>query len=171
MFYFFPVAPTITDPPLETVLTVNEGMPATFECTATGIPGPDITWRRDSDSSEFNSTLDSRVTLGMQTTPVPVSTSVGTIFSVSRQLTLSNTEDSDSGLYFCQASNGEADNLNVDVPFVLFVRGVSHTLPCTFQTVDYNIHSFSSCTSNHGSSRRQDRNPGRLCSVYLQCHC
>ena len=115
---------------------MNEGIPATFECTATGIPGPDITWRRDSDS---NSTLDLRVTLGMHTTPVPVSTSVGTIFSVSRQLTLSNTEDSDSGLYFCQASNGEADNLNVDVPFVLFVRGVSHTLPCTFQT---NIHSF-----------------------------
>ena len=99
-------------------------MLVTFECTATGIPGPNITWRRDNDSSEFNNTLEPRVTLGMQTIPEPVSTSIGTIFTVSRQLNLSNTVDSDSGVYFCQASNGKADILNVETPFELFVAGM-----------------------------------------------
>ena len=110
-----------------TRVTVNEGMPVTFECTATGIPGPTITWRRENDFSEFNDALNSRITLGIQTTPVPISTAIGTIFSVSRQLTLSNTTDSDSGIYFCQASNGEEDVLNTEIPFELFVAGACYT--------------------------------------------
>ena len=108
------------------VVTVNEGMQVTFECTATGIPRPNITWRRENDSSKFNDVQDSRITLGIQTTPMPISTTIGTIFSVSRQLTLSNTTDSDSGIYFCQASNGEEDILNTEIPFELFVTGVGH---------------------------------------------
>ena len=124
IFFFISDAPTITAPLEGTVVAVNEGMLATFECTATGIPGPNITWRRDNDSSEFDDTLDPRVTLGIQTIPEPVSTSIGTIFTVSRQLNLSNTTDSDSGVYFCQASNGEEDILNVGTPFELFVAGI-----------------------------------------------
>ena len=122
--------PFITAPIPGTVITVNEGMAATFECTAIGIPGPNITWRRERDSSEFNDTLDSRVTLGDQTAPMPNSTLIGTIFSVSRQLTLSNTTDSDSGVYVCQASNGVEDNLITmgEAFFELFVAGVNHNM-------------------------------------------
>ena len=118
--------PQITFPTPETVITVNEGMAATFECSATGIPAPIITWRRERDSSEFNDTLDSRVTLGNQIV-IPVPTLIGTIFSVSRQLTLSNTTDSDSGIYFCQASNGVEDDLE-DIPFELYVAGVNQNM-------------------------------------------
>ena len=118
--------PYITAPIPGTVITVNEGMAATFECTAIGIPGPNITWRREKDSSEFNDTLDSRVTLGDQTAPMPISTLIGTIFSVSRQLTLSNTTDSDSGIYVCQASN-ELNTME-EVFFELFVAGVNHNM-------------------------------------------
>ena len=127
---FFPltVFPFITAPTPDTVITVNEGMAATFECNATGIPAPNITWRRERDSSEFNDTLDSRITLGIQTTPIPVPILIGTVFSVSRQLTLSNTTDSDSGIYFCQASNGVEENLFTieEIPFVVFIAGVNH---------------------------------------------
>ena len=118
----FPVVPEITEPGVETVVTVNEGMTATFECTATGIPGPTITWRRMNSTNEF--TEDSRVVLGEPTPPQPVTTPNGTIFSVTRQLNLTTTRDSDSGFYFCQASGGEEDILNVELPFELFVRGM-----------------------------------------------
>ena len=116
--------PQITFPTPDTVITVNEGMAATFECNATGIPAPNITWRREGDSSEFNDALDSRITLGNQTI-IPLSILIGTI---SRQLTLSNTTDSDSGIYFCQASNGVEDNLFTmkENPFELLVAGMNN---------------------------------------------
>ena len=124
---FFTVPPEITAPPLETVITVNEGMAAIFMCNATGVPGPNITWRRvedSSNSSELNEEVDPRVSLGVPTTPSPVFTPNGTIFSVTRRLTLSNTTDSDSGFYLCHASNGEEPALTAILPFQLFVRGM-----------------------------------------------
>ena len=116
------VAPEVIDPPMGIVLMVNEGMTAVFNCTATGVPGPTITWRRNNVSSDF--TEDVRVSLGAPTAPQPVSTPNGTIYSVSRQLSLSNTRDADSGIYFCEASGGEEDILNAELQFELFVRGM-----------------------------------------------
>ena len=167
--------PDITAPTPETVITVNEGMAATFECNATGIPAPNITWRRERDSSEFNDRLDSRITLGIQTTPIPVPTLIGTIFSVSRQLTLSNTTDSDSGIYFCQASNGveETPFMMAEIPFVLFVAGVNHNMKIStvaLSCISLPLFSYS-CTSGHSNSRREYRPPGRLCGVHLYCYC
>ena len=118
-------SPEITAPPPESVVIVNEGMVALFQCNATGIPAPNITWRRPNDSSEFNELQDPRVSLEMPTAPEPVLIPNGTIYFVSRQLTLSNTTDSDSGFYFCQASGGEGDNLNTEIPFELYIRSKS----------------------------------------------
>ena len=136
---------------------MNEGMAAVFECTATGIPGPNITWYNGSMSPEFNEELDSRVSLGVQTTPQPVSTPNGTIFSVTRELTLSDTRDSDSGTYFCQASNGEEETLTVRMSFVLFIGGM-FLLP-TIEVTCYlfPIYIMHSCTDNNCIPRRQDR--------------
>ena len=91
-----------------------------FECTATGVPGPTIAWRSNASS---NFSEDSRVSLGVPTTPAPVSTPNGTIYSVTRQLSLTGTRESDSGVYYCEASSGEEDDLNVELSFELFVRG------------------------------------------------
>ena len=76
--------------------TVNEGNSVIFECSATGIPAPEITWFRN--GSELNSTTDSRVTVGNASDPMSfVRGDSETVFEVSRTLTLDNTMDSDSG--------------------------------------------------------------------------
>ena len=168
------VAPEITDPPLESVVTVTEETTATFVCTATGIPGPTISWRRENGSNDF--TEDSRVTLGTPTAPEPVSTPNGTIYSVTRQLTLSNTRDSDSGVYFCEASSGEEDILNVELPFELFVRGtyisfeIETSEQCNFVLLaNLRLIHFLSYSSDNSCSRGQDRSPWKLSSVHVQC--
>ena len=114
------VYPVITEPIPGRVYIVNESRLVTFDCTATGIPPPEISWRRDNDT--FDGIRNSRVSLSDPSTE-EVSTPNGTIYSVSRQLNLSNTMDFDSGDYFCQASNGDGENFNVDVWLQLFVIG------------------------------------------------
>ena len=66
---------------------------------------------------------NTRVTLSDPTMPVVFSTSGGNIYFVSRNLTLDNTMDADSGTYTCVASNGnDVDPTDVQ-NFGLFVRG------------------------------------------------
>ena len=113
------VPPAIMDPLLDSNVTVNEGMTAVFGCAATGVPAPTLTWRRSGFS---NFSVDLRVSLGVPTSPEPLSTSNGTVYFVSRQLNLSDTRDSDSGTYYCEASSGEEQSLNVEVYFELIVR-------------------------------------------------
>ena len=108
------------DPLLDSNVTVNEGMTAVFACAATGVPAPTLTWRR---SGVSNFSVDPRVSLGVPTFPEPLSTSNGTVYFVSRQLNLSNTRDSDSGTYYCEASSGEEESLNMEVSFELIIRG------------------------------------------------
>ena len=115
---FFTVIPDIAFPTPDFQYIVNEGMAVTFNCDATGIPVPDISWL----DNNFVLLTGSRVTLS-EPSSESVNTSNGVIYSVSRQLTLSNASDFDSGLYYCQASNGNGTNFTVNVNFELFVRG------------------------------------------------
>ena len=100
--------------------TVNENDPVTFTCSATGIPPPEITWMRN--GAPFNQS-NTRVTLSDPTMPELFSTSGGNIYFVSRNLTLDNTMDDDSGTYTCVASNGNAVDPTDMQNFELFVRG------------------------------------------------
>ena len=101
--------------------TVNENDPVTFTCSATGIPPPEITWMRD--EVVLNESVDSRISLSNPSDPETVPTAGGNIFSVSRNLTLDNTMDADSGTYTCVASNGNAVTPTDVQNFELFVRG------------------------------------------------
>ncbi len=84
--------------------TVNMGDPVTFQCVATGIPAPSITWFRN--GVELNSTVNSRVALNNHSNPQPIIDGMeGMIFEVTRSLTLGMTEDGDSGGYYCTANN------------------------------------------------------------------
>ena len=81
--------------------TVNETETVVFECSATGIPAPIITWFRN--GMELNS---GRFMPQMPTTMSYNRTSDGeTVVRVIRTLVLMNTEDSDSGTYICNATN------------------------------------------------------------------
>ena len=66
---------------------------------------------------------DSRVTVSVPTMPELYSTDGGNIYFVSRDLTLDNTMDADSGTYTCVASNGNAMTPSVTQDFELFVNG------------------------------------------------
>ena len=72
---------------------------------------------------------NTQVTLSDPTMPNLFSTGGGNIYFVSRNLTLNNTTDADSGTYTCVASNGnDVDPTDVQ-NFTLFVRGEDYPTP------------------------------------------
>ena len=88
----------------------------TFNCTATGIPLPFISWFRDEDGTQINLALDSRVTINMTSTQNLTSL----IFEEVQSLTLFNTTGSDRGNYSCQAVNDGGQSTD---SFQLIVQG------------------------------------------------
>ena len=115
------MVPNVTFPLDGQVYTVNETDPVTFNCSATGIPPPEISWMRNGVVQ--NESVDSRISLGNPSDLETISTAGGNIFSVSRSLTISSTRDNDSDTYTCVASNGNAVTPNVTQNFGLFVNG------------------------------------------------
>jgi len=116
--FVYAVVQSILMPPVNFTYFVNETDPATFTCLATGIPPPQITWKRN--GVVFSNT---RVTLSDPTMPELYTTDGGNIYFVSRNLTLDNTIDADSGTYTCLAFNGNAVTPNVTKDFELVVQG------------------------------------------------
>ena len=106
--------------------TVNEGDSVIFECVATGIPAPAITWLRD--GVVLNTTSDNRVMLGNVSNPIDfVRMDDGEVISqVTRSLTLADAMDSDSAAtYTCVASNAAMPG-SVMMGFSLVVQGMSY---------------------------------------------
>ena len=81
--------------------TVNMTDTVTFECVATGIPPPSITWFRRGE--ELNDT-DPLITFN-EPSVRSVNISGELISEVTRTLTLDMSVDEDSGSYECVASN------------------------------------------------------------------
>ena len=104
--------------------TVDEGNSVTFECIATGIPAPEITWLRN--GMELNSTSNPRITFGTANAPMNIIRDDGeTVQEVSRNLTLANTVDEDSGSYVCMATNVAGSGNDT---FEVIVQGMYCTL-------------------------------------------
>ena len=80
--------------------TVNMGDVVTFQCVATGIPAPFITWFRN--GTELS---NSRVTLNDPSGSTDIDGDGEMILQTSRTLNLNMTENGDSGSYECRASN------------------------------------------------------------------
>ncbi len=119
MTFFIAVTPIVTSVyPNSTQLnyTVNMGDSVTFQCVATGIPAPSITWFRNG-TELMNTPVDSNppdVTL--------VSDEMGEMtYQSTRTLTLCMTEDDDSGGYECRASNDATPGEDM-MPFELIVQ-------------------------------------------------
>ena len=116
------MAPIIAFPTDGFTLTVNETEVALFECTATGIPAPTISWFRN--GTELSG--DSHITLSNHTAPTLVQGDGGMVYSVSRTLMLSDTRDDDSDTYTCRATNmAGSDNMirTAEQDFELVVQG------------------------------------------------
>ena len=92
-----------------------------FQCTATGIPAPEISWYRN--GTVLNSSTDARVTLS----EASVSMVAGSAYEVDRTLTLDNATDSDSGIYTCQADDVNAVQPSISREFELLVKGKEYS--------------------------------------------
>ena len=119
---------TLLVPP--TVITPNGSRVETDEgtgrflvnCTATGIPPPNITWS-DPDGMELPNNNNMRIMVEYPTGPQLLAEDEFTfLYYVTRTLVITNTVDSDTGNYTCTADNGvvTVDSSTVEV----FVRGV-----------------------------------------------
>ena len=108
--------------------TVNMTETAIFQCVATGIPAPSTTWFRN--GTELS---NPRVTLNDLLTPVTVMDNEGEmVLQVTRTLSLSMTEDGDSGSYDCRASNDATPEEDRE-PFELVVQSKSsHKIPAMY---------------------------------------
>ena len=71
--------------------------------------------------------VDSRISLSNPSDPEAFPTTGGDIYSVSRNLTISNTRDNDSDTYTCVASNGNARTPSVTQDFDLIIQGMQVT--------------------------------------------
>ena len=91
-------------------------------CTAAGIPAPNITWS-DPDGMELPDDDNMRIMVQPLTAPQLMTDDGYTfLYHVTRTLVITNTNDSDTGNYTCVADNGIeiVDNNTVEV----FVRGL-----------------------------------------------
>ena len=112
--------------------TVNETDTVTFECSATGIPPPTITWLRN--GMELNNMTGSRVTVG---DPMETDSERGdgeTVSMVNRTLNLINTINGDSGIYTCMATN-DADPNNDTETFEFIVQGTVNSISTTHAAI------------------------------------
>ena len=114
----FAVEPSYLFPPENFTETMNETDSVTFVCVVVGIPAPNISFYRN--GVLLDQSTDQRITLTDNSEPQDFQTANGTLFHVSRNLTLDNSRDSDSGTYTCVVSNAAA---TVTRNFDLFVQG------------------------------------------------
>jgi len=99
----FAVEPTYVTPTENFNYAVNETDSVTFVCVVVGIPAPSISFYQN--GGIVDESTDMCITLTDNSEPQDFLTFGGTVFLVSRNLTLDNTVDSDSGTYTCAASN------------------------------------------------------------------
>ena len=115
----------IVEPEESTVVTVDQFTLANFDCSAAGIPPPDISWVRVYNNGtivQLTMASDPRVTLldAEEDSEYDLE-NVGIVSLVNRTLNLSSALDDDSGTYRCIARN-EAGNDTQD--FELVVQGM-----------------------------------------------
>jgi len=103
-------------------MVVTDGGTERFliNCTATGIPVPNVTWR-DPDGMELPNVANTRITLLPEYNQGVTFDGLNFVHRVTQLLQITNTSDKDSGMYTCVADNsvGQVDSGTVTV----FVRG------------------------------------------------
>ena len=118
----FTVPASVIQPDNSRVVTDKGTDELLINCTAIGIPSPNITWRGP-NGLELPNADYSRVTVLSQMEPqLTTFDGFNFVYQITYLLNITNTNDSDSGVYTCVADNGvvSADSNTVDV----FVRGV-----------------------------------------------
>jgi len=115
------VPPSIIKPDNSRVVTDEGTNKLIINCTATGIPTPNITWRDPNglELSNDNSRINVEPQFGGE---IVTFDGINFVYQITGSLLITNTNDSDSGVYTCVADNGvvRVDNNTLEV----FVRGM-----------------------------------------------
>jgi len=105
--FIFVVPPSIRTPLENTTTVITEGDTIAITCEAVGYPPPTIVWSRTIGTSSYTILVNNSVS---------VPAGIGNVTSVSVNLTLTNANREDTGLYECSASNSVgSDNRNTSV--------------------------------------------------------
>ena len=116
------VPPIVITPNGSRVVT-DEGTSLLVDCTAAGIPPPNIAWEDPSGVELPNDDNNMRIILQDHTAPQLMADDGFTfLYHVTRTLVINNANDTDTGNYTCIADNGimPVDNNTAEV----FVRGM-----------------------------------------------
>ncbi len=107
---------------------MDQFQPVTFNCSAFGIPLPEISWIKFQNGENITLTEDSSITINdpIQVDDYMLSDGRSFVSMVNRLLVLSETVDGDNDRYICVASNAAG---NVSRDFQLVVKGV-YIQPC-----------------------------------------
>ena len=136
---FVIVAPSITTPPMS--VSVVSPDPATFSCTADGVPRPDITWWRVNDGTEMEVIEDS-------STQITTSTVNGRL--IMSIFIFNETQPFRSGVYVCSAAN-ILDPARAMANLTVNGRLKSTSFHHLYKTFFLNLYRY---TSNHRSNRK-----------------
>ena len=128
------VPPTVITPNGSRV-EIDEGTERFLvNCTAAGIPAPNIIWS-DPDGTQLPNDNNMRIMVEPYTEPQLMAKDELTfLYHVTRTLVITNTVDSDTGNYTCTADNGvvTVDSSTVEV----FVKGID---PFLYHYIDLQI--------------------------------
>ena len=90
-----------------TVVTVNQFQSAVFQCSVVGVPPPQFMWMRTRGNQNETLTNSAIITIidSVQEDDYQLSSIRGSVFRVNSTLTINESQDGDSGRYFCVASS------------------------------------------------------------------
>ena len=112
----------ILEPGENTVVTVNQSMVAEFDCSAAGIPAPDIFWFRVFDNGNVVELTTAGRVIVTQLQPDDnfLLEDRRIVSQVNSTLILMNSVDGDSGTYRCVArNNASGDGVMQDIQLVI----------------------------------------------------
>ncbi len=133
-YKFYTDLPRILTPVINFAYTVNEDDPVTFNCSASGIPAPRISWFRVYRNESATNINDTRFSISQSQVDdnYELPDGRGTGFLVTSQLAISITQDEDSGQYQCLAEN---DVGNTTREFELVVQSKYSPLMAVYLTL------------------------------------
>ncbi len=131
---FYTDLPRILTPVINFTYTVNEDDPVTFNCSASGIPAPTVSWLRVGQNGSATNIDDTRFSISQSQVDdnYELSDGRGTGFLVTSQLAISTTQDEDSGQYQCLAENDVGNTIR---DFELIVQSKYSPLMAVYLTL------------------------------------
>lgn len=129
-FFHFAVEPELQDP-IGTRLVREEDEMAVFNCSADGIPAPNIVWRRGGQLL-----VEAESKFLISNTPSDAFRLQEDLYGLegtSSVLTVLNLATTDSTTYSCRADNGAGSGAIMQVPYTLEVNGTYVCMEIVFK--------------------------------------